>query len=117
MVNFTELTLKKIEKILASIKEGASIEKACKGAGLSRPTFYEWLHDSKGNQERYQKLIDSRSLVVEDALFNTALKGNVTAQIFWLKNRMYDKWSDKQETQHSGEVTLTKRILDFDEEE
>lgn len=29
-------------------------------------------------------------------MLNSALDGNTTAQIFWLKNRRPDKWRDKQ---------------------
>lgn len=97
MVKSTEATLKKIEVVLESIKNGTSIEKACNGAGIYRSTFYDWLRDSKENKDRYDQLIDSRTLIVEDALFNNALKGNITAQIFWLKNRAPDRWQDRVE--------------------
>ena len=30
---------------------------------------------------------------------------DTTAAIFWLKNRQPDKWRDKTETEHSGEIT------------
>lgn len=29
---------------------------------------------------------------------------DVTAQIFWLKNRQPDKWRDKQQVEHSGSI-------------
>lgn len=32
---------------------------------------------------------------------------DVTAQIFWLKNRKPETWRDKQQVEHSGEVTNT----------
>ena len=32
---------------------------------------------------------------------------DVTAQIFWLKNRRSDKWRDKQDIEHSGNVGVT----------
>ncbi|NLY80102.1 MAG: transposase [Lysinibacillus sp.] len=32
---------------------------------------------------------------------------DVTAQIFWLKNRRPDKWRDKQDIEHSGGITNT----------
>jgi transcriptional regulator with XRE-family HTH domain len=31
---------------------------------------------------------------------------DTTAQIFWLKNRQPDKWRDKQELEHSGELNI-----------
>ena len=30
--------------------------------------------------------------------------GNVTAQIFWLKNRNSQRWRDKQDIEHSGKI-------------
>ena len=50
--------------------------------------------------------------MVENALFKNAIEGNVTAQIFWLKNRKPDKWRDKPEgeqTESSG-VTIVNNI-------
>lgn len=32
------------------------------------------------------------------------ITGDVTAQIFWLKNRQPKKWRDRQNIEHSGEV-------------
>ena len=32
---------------------------------------------------------------VESALFENALKGNASAQMFWLKNRCPERWNDK----------------------
>lgn len=36
---------------------------------------------------------------------------DTTAQIFWLKNRRPDKWRDRQDIQHSGEITNTIQQL------
>lgn len=38
------------------------------------------------------------------------IPGDVTAMIFWLKNRQKSRWRDKQEIEHSGEVGLVERI-------
>ena len=35
---------------------------------------------------------------------------DVTAQIFWLKNRRPDRWREKQEVEHSGSVTIVDNI-------
>lgn len=36
---------------------------------------------------------------------------NVTAQIFWLKNRKPAQWSDRQVVEHSGEISILNEIL------
>jgi hypothetical protein len=35
---------------------------------------------------------------------------DVTAQIFWLKNRRPDRWREKQEIEHSGSVQIIDDI-------
>lgn len=42
---------------------------------------------------------------------------NVTAQIFWLKNRRPDLWRDRQEVEHRGQVTQTHSFEGFSEAE
>ncbi|HHS1785763.1 TPA: terminase [Salmonella enterica subsp. enterica serovar Virchow] len=52
--------------------------------------------------------------VIENQIVETPLEKHyppdTTAAIFWLKNRQRDKWRDKQEVEHTGEVSLIQRI-------
>jgi transcriptional regulator with XRE-family HTH domain len=36
---------------------------------------------------------------------------DTTAQIFWLKNRQPDKWRDKQDIEHSGEIKMPNIVI------
>ena len=47
---------------------------------------------------------------MENALYKAGLEGNVTAAIFWLKNRRRNSWRDKQELEVSGEVGIADAI-------
>jgi len=44
---------------------------------------------------------------MENASYMSAIKGNVTAQIFWLKTRGGDRWEDTHETEGSAKSELT----------
>lgn len=59
---------------------------------------------------------DTDIRVVDGAIMETPLikhyPPDTTAAIFWLKNRRPDEWRDKQEVEHTGQVTLTNRILE-----
>jgi hypothetical protein len=50
---------------------------------------------------------------VESALFQNAMSGNVTAQIFWLKNRKPERWNDKREIEQEDR-TVTIQIVRSD---
>ena len=44
---------------------------------------------------------------IEVANYREKIAPNATAIIYWLKNRQPEKWRDKQEIEHSGEVHLS----------
>lgn len=50
-----------------------------------------------------------KSVLVEEKTKEVA--PDTTAQIFWLKNRKPDKWRDRQQVEHSGEITNTIQQL------
>lgn len=67
--------------------------------GVTRRTITNWKNDHPDFADALQSKEHADSQVI-GALFRNALNGNVTAQIFWLKNRQ--GWRDKQEVEHSG---------------
>ena len=53
---------------------------------------------------------------VENSLYQNAIAGNVTAEIFWLKNRRPDRWRDVQQIQGEvGHYLLSDRPMTEDE--
>lgn len=62
--------------------------------GVSSQTLYNWRKKYEEIDEALRMGKDVADRQVENALFNAALEGNVTAIIFWLKNRKPDKWRD-----------------------
>lgn len=101
----TEMTLRKIENALIALREGASIVDACKGAQISRNALYEWRYQDPANRELMDKILDARSMVVEDALYKSAVKGNTTAQIFWLVNRT-NRWRNLNEQKNTIDLKM-----------
>lgn len=97
--------------------------------GVSHDTFYKWKKDKPEFADALKKGKEIIDRQVENALlkralgysydevkeqqtadgtfFSTTTKEVVpdtTAQIFWLKNRRPDKWRDKQDLNHSGQM-------------
>lgn len=70
-------------------------EQISHNAGITAKTLYEWKNRYSEICEALKKGKEVVDFEVENALLQTALSGNVTAQIFWLKNRKPDKWRDK----------------------
>jgi hypothetical protein len=49
---------------------------------------------------------------ITNALFTTARDGNVTAQIFYLKNRNYEEWNDRKELVIDDKTTKLLELSD-----
>jgi hypothetical protein len=91
-----------MKAVLKSLKAGSSINAACQAAKITTPTLWEW----RKRQPRLDMLVkciyESRVQIVEDALYKGALDGNVTSQIFFLKNRQPNRWRDAHDIKGEG---------------
>ena len=73
-------------------RDGLTDEQIAKNMGIATGTIYEYKNKYPEIQEALRRGKDVADYEVENALYRTALNGNVTAQIFWLKNRRADRW-------------------------
>lgn len=87
------------EIFLDLLRKGVRRTQACKKAGISRPTFNKCMNNNKKFAAEVAQAESDANELVEQAMFSSALKGNVTAQQVWLYNRDPDRWSDKRNSQ------------------
>lgn len=78
-----------------SLRQGSNIVKACQNANIDRVTFYRWLDADVHFRQAVYFAKKSRVHMVEDALYRTAVEGDVNAIKFFLTNRDPEKWKDK----------------------
>lgn len=78
-------------------RDGLTDEQIAAKCSINKATLYRWKKEYCNICEALKKGKEIVDFEVENALLNEALNGNVTAQIFWLKNRRVDKWRDKPE--------------------
>lgn len=92
------ISKKKRDKILQLLKNaGGNIAKTCEGAEIDRSTFYRWRKKDEEFNELVQEILDACTDNVESALYKNALEGNVTAQIFYLKNKRPEVFQDRRQ--------------------
>lgn len=105
-------------------RDGLTDEKIADKIGVSRSTLNDWKKRFPDISDALKKGKEVVDFQVENALVQAALDGNVTAQIFWLKNRRPDKWRDKPEAADSGGkesgvvllATVDENLLDYEKE-
>ena len=90
-------------------RDGLTDEQIANNLPIRIDTFYKY---KKKYPEFSESLKRGKEIVdyeVENALLQNALNGNITAQIFWLKNRKPRQWKDKVNIEdESNKETLEK---------
>lgn len=132
MAKYTEwLTEEGLTLIEGWARDGLIEEQIAKNTDVSYSTFREWKKRFPALSAALKKGKEVVDREVENALFKNAVgfmyeeetvtnagevvtvkkysKPNITAQIFWLKNRKMKEWRDKQEVEqinHNIEITV-----------
>ena len=76
-------------------RDGLTDLQIAKNIGVAMSTFCDWKNKHPEFSEALKRSKDVADFEVESALFKKAKMGDVTAQIFWLKNRKPKQWRDK----------------------
>ena len=76
-------------------RDGLTDEQIAHNIGINVRTLWDWKTKYDPISQALKKGKEVVDYEVENALLNKAMMGDVTAQIFWLKNRRPDKWRDK----------------------
>ena len=93
-----DLDLEKVERLAA---QGLGTTQIARALGVSWSTI-DRNRKRSANFEDAIKRGEAKGLAeVTNALFSSAQDGNVTAQIFYLKNRDTTNWMDRVETNHT----------------
>ena len=90
-------------------RDGLTDEQIANNLAISIDTFYKYKKKYPEFSESLKRGKEVVDYEVENALLQNALNGNITAQIFWLKNRKPKQWKDKVNIEdESNKETLEK---------
>ena len=78
-------------------RDGLTYEQIANNMGIGLTTLKEWRQKEPTISATLKKGREVVDFEVENALLKNALEGNVTAQIFWLKNRKKLQWRERIE--------------------
>ena len=93
-------------------RDGLTFEQIANNIGINVVTLREWRKKEPTISTVLKKGREVVDYEVENALLKSALEGNTTAQIFWLKNRRKQQWRDKIEYEtNTDELNQVKELL------
>lgn len=93
------------EDIIEYMSKGHSLTAWCADKNVYKETAYNWMRDNPQFLDAFKKAQSKAQQHWENMLHLTAagkLKGNLGAQIFWMKNRFRDEWKDRQDLEFSA---------------
>lgn len=77
-------------------RNGLTDEQIAQNIGIRRETLYAWKKRYPNINNALKRGREQSNYIIESKLFQTALSGNTTAMIFWLKNNWRDKYNDSE---------------------
>jgi len=93
---------------LAALEEGHTIVDACRVAGIARTTAYEGRQRDEAFALAWADLEEKATEKLEAEAYNRALGGSDRLMEFLLKARRPDKYRDRVDHTHAGELTVTE---------
>lgn len=94
-------------------------EQVAKEIGVTRRTIINWRQSSKVIDQAINLGKQYTDTLVENSLLQQALKGNVNAAIYWLRNRKPDKWNNDirntKEKEEMPNITIIDEWIKKDE--
>ena len=97
-------------RIKGMARDGLTDEQIASKIGINRTTLYEWIKRYPDIANALQEGKAPVDTLVEDALYKAAIGGNITAQIFWLKNRKRLAWRDAWREDIGDDKTITIKL-------
>ena len=91
------LTEEGLIRIRGWAMDGLTDEQIAQNMGVSYSTLRVWRDKYSALSAALKETKEIADRNVENALYEAAMKGNITAQIFWLKNRKPKMWREKQQ--------------------
>lgn len=98
-------------------RNGLTNEQIANNIGINVKTLYDWKNKESDICNALKKGKEVVDIEVENALLKSALEGNVTAQIFWLKNRKKEQWREKVEIEKGGAIQKISIVNDLPKDE
>ena len=114
-----------LELLTGWSREGMNLEEIAEKMGIGVATLRRWRKKYPKIDEALKRGSDAADIAVESALFKRAVgyvveevqkvvEPNVTAQLFWLKNRRPDLWSERVDvTDKLVEVVFSEEAEGF----
>ena len=97
-------------------RDGLTQEQIARNMGVSLATLKLYIQKYQAISTTIKKGKEVIDFEVENALLQKALNGDVTAMIFWLKNRKPKNWRDKPQDDNDDAMAAIRALVESNKE-
>ena len=99
-------------RITGWARDGLTDEQIAQNMGIAPGTFYKWQNEHSEIREALKEGKAPVDIEIENKLLEKARAGDMTAILFWLKNRRPDKWRDRRDKEETTDKTILVKLDD-----
>jgi len=103
-----EVDYKKVESLAA---QGLTKEQIARCLGIGRSTLFDKQKKDPDFLDAIKRGQAKGIGTITNALFQSAKNGNITAQIFFLKNRDPENWRDRRDYDHTVTGEIESKVI------
>lgn len=96
----------RVGRICEALRNGSTRRAAALSVGVSEDTLARWLENFADFAESIARAEAECEAAMAGVIASAATEGDWRAAECWLKRRRKADWSEKQELEHSGNVSL-----------
>lgn len=108
----TKLTPDAIERVIGALQAGADMALAARLVGCTREALYRHAEKRPEVMARFDEARAQADDVIVKKLYDRARGGDMTAIIFWLKNRRAAEWRDRHDLAVTGSLNIPGLIAE-----
>lgn len=91
-------------------RNGLTDEQIAHNMRIGLTTLYDWKNKFPKIANALKENKEIADIAIENVLYQKALSGDMTAVIFWLKNRRAMIWRDKQDINANVDSTINIKV-------
>ncbi len=100
--------------IVDTVDDPATIDQIAAVLGICRNQVYDWMNEYPEFMDAVKNRREAADDGVECAVYDQAVgrngsKKHILAGMYWLNNRRYAQWSQKQDIQISGDISYERK--------
>lgn len=105
------------DKVESFAAQGLTMEQIADCLGIATSTLYKRKKEVAEISEAIKRGRSKGIATITNALFQSAKGGNITAQIFYLKNRAPNDWKDRSVLDQTVDINVRQTVINAQPEQ